>query len=367
MNELEPQKVIDRFRRAKDRRSTWESHWRECYDYALPQRGSADKSAIGGAKRADKVFDGTAPDAVDQLSASLLSELTPPWSRWFGLSVGSDIPDKERSILAPELEKAETILQSNFDQSNFAVEMMLEPVNIAEGRLDPDRLRIYRDELNYREGNGEAVLTLADRKLVSATCFWDPAYGAPGKGDSNAIAAVFTDDKGDYWLHRVCYLEHDPTRIPEMDEATQLCRQVAAFVDDHYLPAVTLETNGLGRFLPGLLRQELSRAGLCCAVIEKASHRNKDMRIVEAFDAVLAAGRLHGHESVFKNRFVNEMQEWRPGVGMRDDGLDAVSGCLLAEPVRLPRILPGAFGKIKRPGKWRGMENGYRADTEFTM
>ncbi|MCG8507909.1 MAG: portal protein [Rhodospirillales bacterium] len=366
MIELTPQQVIERFRKAKDRRSTWESHWRECYDYALPQRGSTDDSSAPGAKRTDKIFDGTAPDAVDQLAASLLAELTPPWSRWFGLSVGCEVSDEERNVLAPELEKAENILQSNFDQSNFAVEMMLEPVNIADGRLDPEKIRIYRDELKYHEGNGEAVLTLADRRLVSATCFWDPAYGSPGKGDANVIAAVFTDERGEYWLHRVRYLEHDPARNEEVDEATQLCRQVVAFVEEHHLPAVTLETNGLGRFLPGLLRQQLARSGLRCAVVENNSRRNKDLRIVEAFDAVLAAGRLHGHQSIFHTELINEMREWRPGFNMRDDGLDAVSGCLLAEPVRLPRVPPQDSREPKQLGKWRGTEAGFRAETEFS-
>lgn len=262
------------------------------------------------------------------------------------------------------IEKIEAI-RRRAGPNKFSSQMMLEPVNIAEGRLDPDRIKPYGDELDYREGNGEVVLNLGDRRLVSASCWWDPAYGAPGTGDANAIAAVFTDDQGDYWLHRVCYLEHDPARTGETDEATQLCRQVVRFVDDNYLPAVTLETNGLGRFLPGLLRQELDRAGLRCAVIEKNSRRNKDLRIVEAFDAILAAGRLHGHRRVFASRFINEMREWRPGFNMRDDGLDAVSGCLLAEPVRLPKIAPDAMGEVRQPGKWRGREHGFRAETDF--
>lgn len=123
MTELEPKKVVERYQRAKESRGTWESHWRECYDYALPQRGNAGDFVIGGEKKTDKIFDGTAPDAVDQLAASLLAELTPPWSRWFGLNVGPDASDQERKKLAPILERAATALQSHFDRSNFAVEL----------------------------------------------------------------------------------------------------------------------------------------------------------------------------------------------------------------------------------------------------
>ena len=47
--------------------------------------------------------------------------------------------------------------------------MMLRPRSIVEGRLDPDRLRLYDTELHYTEGNREARLTLGDRRLVSVS------------------------------------------------------------------------------------------------------------------------------------------------------------------------------------------------------
>ncbi len=227
---------------------------------------------------------------------------------------------------------------------------MLKPVNIADGRLDPDRLKIYEPDLVYAEGNGLTVLSVGGRRLVSVSCWWDPAYGAPGKGDSSVVAAVFTDEQGGYWLHRVRYLTHDPARS-DTDEATQLCRQVAGFARDLHLPAVTLETNGLGRFLPGLLRRELATLAIPCAVIEVASRKAKDQRIVDAFDAVLAAGALNAHRSVWATPFITEMREWQPGGKCRDDGLDAVAGCLLAQPVRLGRkALPRADRQDWRPG-----------------
>ncbi|HEX9702472.1 MAG TPA: phage terminase large subunit [Rhodospirillales bacterium] len=251
--------------------------------------------------------------------------------------------------------------------NKFRSQMLLEPVNVAEGRLDPDRIRLYDDALDYQEGNSEARLTLGRRRLVSASCWWDPSYGSPGKGDASVIAALYTDEEGDYRLHAVRYLTHDPAVAERVDEATQLCRQVAAFVRDHYLPAVTLETNGLGRFLPGLLRRELARAGLRAAVIEAASRRAKELRILEAFDAVLAAGRLHAHRDVWATPFVTEMREWRPGTSARDDGLDAVAGCLLSEPVRLPRLPPPSPTGMKARQNWRPGAQGFKAKTEFPI
>lgn len=123
MSEITPAGVVGRYRQAKERRSTWESHWQECYDYALPQRDGITRHGIPGEKKTDKLFDGTAPDAVEQLAASLLAQLTPPWARWFGLTVGAEVTPEERDALAPELEITAAVLQSHFERSNFAVEM----------------------------------------------------------------------------------------------------------------------------------------------------------------------------------------------------------------------------------------------------
>ena len=125
---------------------------------------------------------------------------------------------------------------------------------------------------------------------------------------------------------------------------------------------MTIETNGVGKFLPGLLRRELGAAGVDCVVVEVASRVPKDRRILEGFDAVLAAGNLYAHRTVWETPFVAEMREWRPGAAKGpDDGLDAVSGCLLSEPVRLPRTPVGA-----RPS-WRGSPDGIKAETDFEL
>ena len=98
------------------------------------------------------------------------------------------------------------------------------------------------------------------------------------------------------------------------------------------------------------MRRELAAAAIACAVVEVASKRAKDQRIVDAFDAVLAAGALHAHRDVWATPFIGEMREWRPGGKARDDGLDAVAGCLLSQPVRLSRAAAAAGRPDWRPG-----------------
>ena len=120
---MTPEGLVQRYKQSLEKRRVWESHWRECYDFALPRRDGAIVSGRAGEKKTDKLFDGTAPDAVEQLAASLLSELTPPWARWFGLVAGNELNDQESLSLGHQLERISTTLQSNFDRSNFAVEM----------------------------------------------------------------------------------------------------------------------------------------------------------------------------------------------------------------------------------------------------
>lgn len=115
-----------RYRRAIERRQPWESIWRDCYANALPQRdGSLAERAAGGVRTAT-LYDGTAPDAVEHLAASLLSELTPPWSRWFSLAPGRDLTadgDPAADEIARSLDDAADRLQAHFERSNFAVEV----------------------------------------------------------------------------------------------------------------------------------------------------------------------------------------------------------------------------------------------------
>ncbi|MEO1017409.1 MAG: portal protein, partial [Pseudomonadota bacterium] len=116
---------VDRaIERARSRRQGWEQLWRDCYSFAMPLRASGfSENTIPGARQVDKIYDATAPDAVEQLAASLLANLTPPWSRWFALKASSAVDQISSQNLGPSLDIAGAVLQSHFDRSNFAVEM----------------------------------------------------------------------------------------------------------------------------------------------------------------------------------------------------------------------------------------------------
>lgn len=108
---MTPEDIIARHARALDRRRAQDALWQDCYDHVLPP--------ATGARVA--IFDATAADAAEQLAASLLAELTPPWSRWFGLAPARALEGDAAATAA--LEDAAEVLQGHFDRSNFALEM----------------------------------------------------------------------------------------------------------------------------------------------------------------------------------------------------------------------------------------------------
>jgi Bacteriophage head to tail connecting protein len=139
MGELSLEAAWSRYQRAKNRRLRWESLWRDCYTYVLPHRGAGlGAEFTPGRNHAERTFDGTAPDAVEQLAASLLAELTPPWSQWFGLVPGQQVSLLERGILHESLDQVSLTIQTHLDRSNFAAEIhqaFLDLVSIGSATL----------------------------------------------------------------------------------------------------------------------------------------------------------------------------------------------------------------------------------------
>lgn len=251
------------------------------------------------------------------------------------------------------------LLKHQSGPNKFASQMMLKPVNILDGRLDPNLLVQYGGNLEYHEANNQSQLSLNGNKLASCNAWWDPAF-ASAKGDHSVLAVVFTDEEGNHYLHRICYLKEE---CPDAEgQAYHQCEKVAEIAEELYVPSITIETNGIGKFLPAILRQELSKRRISCAVVGQATHRPKHVRILEAFDAVLAAQALCVHESVKQTPFLTEMAEWKPQQkGGFDDGLDAVAGALSLEPVRLKRFYGGGRQV------WQKGTQSYQADTDFNI
>lgn len=224
-------------------------------------------------------------------------------------------------------------LKKQVGPNKFESQMMLRPTNIAQGRLNPDLLKFYDMDLDYKEVARKPLLYLGGRQIVSCSAWWDPSFGAD-KSDGSVLAIIFTDSEGQYYLHHLSYIKINTTS--DDDEATQQCKKIAALLSQFYIPHVSVETNGIGKFLPAILRREIKNSGHYCAVNDHHTTASKSQKILEGFDAVMANENLYVHDDVKKTPFLNEMREWRPtSSNAKDDGLDAVASALLQEPIRI--------------------------------
>lgn len=249
-------------------------------------------------------------------------------------------------------------IKTQVGPQQFQSQMMLRPVNITESRLDTKLLQYYESELDPHEVMGVLHLSLNGKKIISCSSWWDPSYGGE-KSDHSVFAVIFIDEAGHYYLHHISYIKTGNTGL---DEATDQCQQVVNIVKKYFIPSISIETNGIGKFLPGILKNELAKENINCAVIEKTSSQSKQVRILEAFDVVLAAQALSVHDAVKNTPFIHEMIEWQPSnKNGFDDGLDAVAGALSLEPVRLKRFYATANKS------WKGRSDTHQAKTDFDI
>ena len=242
--------------------------------------------------------------------------------------------------------------------NKFTAQILRQPVKITEGRLNPKQLKIYEGEISYLKEIRR--LEINNIPMVSASAFWDPSFGSI-KGDGSVVAVIYMDAENNYYLHRLIYIKTDPQST--IDEATQQATYVAKLTKEFLLPRLVLENNGIGKFLPNILRREIRSARSLCRVQEHSASRNKDIRILEAFDVAMATERLHIHKSVLDTPFINEMQEWVPGKSNnRDDGLDAVAGAIETQPEKLG-IIPLSGGAHN----WHQSGQLAKAKTDFKL
>lgn len=228
----------------------------------------------------------------------------------------------------------------------FQSQMMLEPVNVAQSRLNPALLVVHDHDVVFSPELQQVFV--GDVRMASASAWWDPAFGRAG-GDASVLAVVFTDMTGGLWVQNVTYLQIDDADA--RDEAQQQCVQVAEILKALRVPVIGIETNGIGRFLPAILRREMVRVRAGAAVVEVNNRAPKAMRILQALETPLAARMIHLHRNVTRTPLLDEMRDWVPGSTRgHDDGLDALAGAILMEPVRLP-----SGGGVARPRvTWRG-------------
>ncbi|HUT59101.1 MAG TPA: portal protein [Phycisphaerae bacterium] len=110
------------YKQARDERSTWESMWQELVDYYVPNKTSVVTKRQPGTKRTEKLFDATALDAVQRLTASMHGNLTPPPTKWFYLKMRLTELNEDHEV-TEWLEECASRMRQAFNQSNLSSEI----------------------------------------------------------------------------------------------------------------------------------------------------------------------------------------------------------------------------------------------------
>lgn len=212
---------------------------------------------------------------------------------------------------------------------------------VGEIRLDPDRLIPYSTEISWHKANGQTVMMLGDKRIVSATLKLDPSSGKT-KSDVSAVALVLSDEQGRLYWHRSVALTGDVATTDEQGQFTggQMW-QLADLIEEFKLPNIVIETNGVGTHVPSILRSVLKKRNIYCGIEELHETKNKNKRIIAALEAPLLGGYLYAHSSVLTTNGqesvqVKEMRLYDPSItNQKDDYIDSLAGAISAEPIKI--------------------------------
>lgn len=80
------EKILHRYSLLLAVQMIWLPEWQECADYVVPRKNSIAVQRIPGYKRTQRMFDSTAPHAMELLAAALHGTLTPSFIPWFRIS-----------------------------------------------------------------------------------------------------------------------------------------------------------------------------------------------------------------------------------------------------------------------------------------
>lgn len=134
------QAVVKIFKQLQSIREPLDTHYSQCYDYTYPSLGSGFynasddgfSNAQAAANKQAKLFDSTGTDATRLLASSVLSSLTPPYTRWFNLgrpNVTDESMDKDGAEYLTDVSEIihTAIHGSNYDTESleFILHMMI--------------------------------------------------------------------------------------------------------------------------------------------------------------------------------------------------------------------------------------------------
>jgi hypothetical protein len=117
------EELIKRSEVAQRKKDLFEDLYRDCYEFALPQRqlyGYWEGNSVGN-KKMNRVFDSTAINSTQRFSNRLQSGIFPPQRKWCKIEPGNDIPPERKTEVQAVLDVYNEKMFSVIKQSNFDI------------------------------------------------------------------------------------------------------------------------------------------------------------------------------------------------------------------------------------------------------
>lgn len=237
---------------------------------------------------------------------------------------------------------------------------------VEEIRLNPEKIVPYDCDLELRYANGGVSLWLGDARIVAASLRWDPASGKL-KSDVSAAGLVLQDETGRRYIHTVEQLLGEVARFDELvgekiigGQVWQLCD----IIERWQIPRIVIETNGIGKFAPAVMKAALKQRHLQCGVTEQDSVANKNKRILESLEPLLSsAGMLWAHVDVLDGPLWDQMKDWNPAVANQaDDYIDVIAAACADVPERIGKLVGNPT--LRERKDWRTDAGVYEVTTD---
>lgn len=229
-------------------------------------------------------------------------------------------------------------------------------------RLDPDRLREYEVEVEYKLANKELTAWLGSVQITGASTYWDVATGKKDS-DASALTVMLQDARGQYYWHHIEDLDGD---LAEFNKRGQInggqVWRIREIVLQYKLSHVNVEVNGVGSFAGKLLKQALK--GLHVGVTEVVVTSNKQNRILEGLEGPLLSNVLWAHTRVLDSDLYGQMRDFNPLLSNQEDGfMDSGAGAILEQPVKLGKAQKAADREVNRG--WQRGSGTAEVQTEY--
>lgn len=114
--------VMNKQQQLESERSTWDAHWREIAERVLPRQDDFQKPLRQeGQKRTEKIFDATAPLALDKAASAIDSLISPATQTYHGLEPEDDRLIRDRDTMLYVQEANKTLFRIRYRPfANFA-------------------------------------------------------------------------------------------------------------------------------------------------------------------------------------------------------------------------------------------------------